>query len=90
MKDKIFYKFIIKHFQEQLHNYFIARIPQPILGVGDTVPLNKWTHIQGSSTRIDKNGVLHGKTTEKHYNKGWNACRQEMQSRIIHPHENTN
>jgi len=84
VKDKVFYKFVAKHFQKQLHNYFMARIPQPIVGVGSTLPLNKLSHIQGGSPmKVDKHGVVHGKTTEKHYNKGWNACIKEMKSRIV-------
>lgn len=85
MKDKIFYKFVVKHFQKQLHNYFMARIPEKRFGVGDVLPINKITYIQSTSwaLRIDKNGRLHGKTTEKHYNKGWNACIKEMKSRIV-------
>ena len=82
MKQKIFYGFIIKHFKTELHNYFIARVPQSIIGVGSTVPLNKWTHITGG-TKIDKNGAIHGKTTEKHYNRGWNDCVEVMKSRVL-------
>jgi hypothetical protein len=82
MKDKIFYKFIVKHFIQQLHDYFIARIPQETVGVGGRVELNKWTHITGG-VKIDKNGVIHGRTTEKHYNKGWNDCVKEMKSRVL-------
>lgn len=81
-KDWIFYKFIIKLFSPQLNDYFNARIPNEITGVGSKVELNKWTHITGG-TKIDKNGVLHGKTTEKHHNKGWNDCVREMKSRVL-------
>ena len=85
MKDKIFYRFIIKCFQEQLHNYFYARIPADRFGVGDVLPINKTTYIQstGWTLKIDKNGKIRSKTTDKHYNKGWNDCIKEMQSRII-------
>ena len=82
MKDKIFYSFIIKHFQEQLHNYFMARIPEKIYAPGDELPLNKRVNVTGAWS-VDKNGVLMGKTTTKHFYKGYNACIKEMQSRII-------
>ena len=82
MKDKIFYGPIVKHFKTQLHDYINARIPQTIVGVGSKVELNKWTHITGGTT-VDKNGVIHGRTTEKHYNKGWNDCVKEMKLRVL-------
>jgi hypothetical protein len=82
LKNKIFYGIIIKHFRTELHDYFIARVPQSIIGTGSTLMLNKWSHVTGGN-RIDKNGVIHGKTTEKHYNKGWNDCVEEMKSRVL-------
>jgi len=88
MKDKVFYSFIMKHFSQQLHNYFTARIPEIVYGPGSTVPLNKQVHVVGS-TRLDKNGVLHGRTTEKHYWRGWNDCSEEMRRRIITPKKGT-
>jgi len=81
-KDKIFYRFIIKHFKQQLHRYFEARIPATRLGVGDTLPMNKWSYVVGGN-RVDAKGVVHGSTKEKHYNIGWNACLAEMKTRIL-------
>ena len=82
MKDKIFYKFIVKHFDKQLHRYFEARIPATRLGAGDTVPLNKWSYIVGGD-RIDAKGIIHGSTKAKHYNIGWNDCAKEMKERVL-------
>jgi len=84
-KEEIFYKFIIKHFKQQLHDYFIARIPQIQHGPGSTVPLNKWVHITGGSL-MDKKGVIRGgvgSTKQKHYILGFNDCVEEMKSRVL-------
>ena len=82
MKDKIFYKLIIKIFSVQVQDYFNSRIPQITYGVGTTVPLNTWTHIS-SGNSISKAGVIKGSSKDKWYTSGWNDCVEEMKRRII-------
>jgi hypothetical protein len=82
MKDKIFYKFIVKHFKQQLHDYLISRIPSERYGAGSKIPLNKRVYAEDCWS-VDKNGVLRGKTTTKHYIKGWNDCAEEMKARCF-------
>jgi hypothetical protein len=85
MKDKIFYSFIIKHFSEQLHSYFVSRIPSIKYGPGSTVPLNKWVNVTGGN-KVDAKGVIRGgegSTKLKHYTTGWNDCAEEMKARVL-------
>ena len=82
MTDKIFYGFVIKIFRKQLHNYFMVRIPPVRYGPGCKLPLNKRVYAEDCRS-IDANGVLRGKTTTKHYIRGWNDCVAEIKLKTL-------